>query len=145
MIEYILEDQIYIDTEGLSHKGKKIYARVGDTNIGYTGYVEWNRDQYKYNSFNTSRLMVPSETFEIYVDRPFRRKGVGRCLFEKLLEELKKDGFTQLIILGATQEAKDFYDNILQDLLKNKEIESFYSQRRLLSHIPDFIYDIRFY
>ncbi|MEM5877633.1 MAG: GNAT family N-acetyltransferase [Candidatus Aenigmatarchaeota archaeon] len=145
MIEYLVEPQVYIDTDNIAHKGKMISAVVDNRVVGRTGYVEWKRGIYQDNGLNTARLKIANDTFEIWVNEQMRGQHLGEGLIGRLFKELTQGGYNQLVILGATQKAKGFYDRMFEKLIQTGQVSSFYSRIRYLFEIPDFVYDVRIF
>jgi len=145
MTELLVQEQKYIDDCRRVHKGRKISAVEGNKIIGQVRYIEWNGDIYQNNGLNTAMLkLTPDEGFEIFVDRKNRNEGVGKDLITKLIDELQKNGYDQLIIRGATETAKGFYDKMFERLLENNKITFFSSQIEDHScNVIDFLYYIR--
>ena len=76
-------------------------ALIDDKIVGYAYASTFGeREAYKY-----------SVELSIYIDKDYKRKGIGRLLYDTLEQELKTNGITNLYALIVTQRKEDKYLN----------------------------------
>lgn len=133
--EYSIQfiEQTYKDLEGNICLGEQIRHPQG-----HTGYVEWSED----SDHKTARMLIVGEYIDIRVNENARNQGIGTLLFETLIQRLKEKGFSHLKILGATQRAKIFYDNRLDNLRESSKILNYCVESRLDRNYTDYLYTI---
>ncbi len=130
--------QIYTDPNNASHYGETI-----ELPNGITGYVEWNEGSYSNNQrLKTARMKMSGRIFEIEVVR--RKKGTEQKLITELICILKEKQYQRLIILGAMQSVKAFYDKVFDRLIEQGLIESYSVQAREWHNVgcTDYYYDV---
>ncbi|RLG14024.1 MAG: hypothetical protein DRN71_03765 [Candidatus Nanohalarchaeota archaeon] len=147
VIRYLVENQNFI-TDRQTHSGKRVLAKIDQTVIGKTGYIEWNLGIYKNNERNTARLKVNGENKAIFVDEHMRYNRIGLNLTDILFDELTNDGYEQLIVLGVKEDKKVFYDKTFETLKASMKI-NFYNveKKHFSSTFPSlemtyFLYDV---
>lgn len=108
--------------EEFSHRIKRIKEKYpylvcvnGDKIIGYA-YA---------GSYSPRKAYDWTVTTSIYVDKEYRRQGIGSLLYDSLEEELKKRGIVNLLAGVAFYENEDEY---LTDASKNFHLSRGYSQ-----------------
>ena len=77
-------------------------ALIDNKIVGYAYASPFGeREAYKY-----------SVELSIYIDKDYKRKGIGSLLYDTLEQKLKTNGITNVYALVATQEKEDKYLNI---------------------------------
>ncbi len=76
-------------------------AEVEDKVVGFALYY------IRYSTWKGQRLYLE----DILVDEPFRGKGIGKMLFDKLIEETKEKNFSGMVwqVLDWNEPAINFY------------------------------------
>lgn len=109
--EHVTHQEYY--DGAVSHKGKCIR-----TAHGQSGYVDWTGAYGAFNGHKTARLFVSREHNHIDIEVAEEKRGHGRKLLEIVARHAAQDGYDDLLILGATEIAREFYRKVLMRLEK---------------------------
>ena len=125
--------QVFTESSGVQHTGEKI---VDDMDRGETGWIDWTGDYESWNNVRTARLFKVRElgdrsgrntvrNSDFNVDEEFEGQGVGRELLTATIDRVKEHSYQQLLILGAHQNGKAFYEAVLTKLKQANRIKGF--------------------
>jgi hypothetical protein len=124
--------KLSIEHQGSGERtGKRIVIYENDEVIGRTGYLSYPHTNGKRTA--TLGVLVTDEKRDAvygllvrnkYKKNEYRKKGLGKLLLTKLIQEVKKD-FDELKIPHISENVEDFYKKVLQKLKKTGKIRDY--------------------
>jgi GNAT superfamily N-acetyltransferase len=123
MIEYKVEP--IKDDSGIK-VGNMVLACEGKEVLGSTGYRNASGEFKIYPK--PAKLSDPSNAFDIHVDYERQKQGIGRNLLKNAIIKMKEDRFKTLIIPSVSENNKEFYNKVLDELKGEKIIKKHSSE-----------------
>jgi len=117
-IEYEVQPQTFEE-----HLGELILAKIGDTIVGKTGYVQFNQKYANNNPNDALMKLIFDSPPDIIVERSMRKRGIGQGLMDKLVDQLRLKHYNTLFIAQPDGE-KRFYSKVLERLFNKEKIIS---------------------
>jgi len=122
--------KLAIEYQGSDERtGKRIVIYENNEVIGRTGYLSYPHDHINYKKkIATMTVLVTDEKrdaiYGILVRNKYRKRGLGKLLLTKLIQETKKN-FDELEISHISEDVEKFYKKTFQGLKKAGKIKNY--------------------